>query len=110
MKMYQHQPATRFCSTGRGTVAAFVHTASITRITAIAVALLLAVSGLLAAQTTAASSAYGESVNVRLLPVFGSSGATVASGPLPLAAGTAAPAFNQAGNLASLTLSTGPTG
>jgi len=108
MKMSQQQPATRFRSTGRGTSAAFVHTASIFRITAIAVIVLFAVSGLLTAQTTATSSAYGESVNIRLLPAFGNSGATLSSGPLPLAAGTAAPAFNRAGNLA--TLSTGPTG
>ncbi len=108
--MYQRQQATSFCTTGRHRFAAFVHTASILRITAIAVIVLLAVSGLLTAQTTAASSAFGESVNVKLLPLFGSSGATVTSGPLPLAAGTAAPAFNQAGTLASLNLSTGPTG
>ena len=61
------------------------------------------------AQTTAMSSAYGESVNLRVLPLLGS-GVTVGSGPLPLVAGTAAPAFNQSGSLASITVSSALTG
>jgi uncharacterized repeat protein (TIGR01451 family) len=70
---------------------------------------LLAGAGALSAQTTAMSSAYGESVNLRVLPLLGS-GITVGSGPLPLVAGTAAPAFNQSGSLASITVSSALTG
>src|SRR4029453_18277215 len=45
-------------------------------------------------QTTASSSAFGESVNVHLDPLLGAT-VDVVSGPAPLASGTAAPPYNQ---------------
>ncbi|HTQ81553.1 MAG TPA: choice-of-anchor P family protein, partial [Thermoanaerobaculia bacterium] len=65
--------------------------------------------GALAAQTTAKSSAFGESINLNLLPLLGQ-GIPVASGPLPTVSGTAPAAYNQAGNLASAGVSTVLTG
>jgi len=74
-----------------------------------ALVILLGLAGTLAAQTTAKSSAFGESINLRLLPLLGS-GIPIGSGPLPLVAGTAPQPFNRSGSLASITVATPATG
>jgi uncharacterized repeat protein (TIGR01451 family) len=56
----------------------------------------------------ATSSAYGESINLTLLPLLGG-GLPVASGPLPAIAGSAPAAYNQQGSLASVNVQ-GPSG
>jgi uncharacterized repeat protein (TIGR01451 family) len=94
---------TQSCWTGRSTLVTFA------RITGVAVLALSVAAGVLAAQTTALSSAFGESVNVRVLPLLGG-GIPLTSGPLPLAAGTAAPAFDHASSLASITVAPALTG
>jgi uncharacterized repeat protein (TIGR01451 family) len=62
------------------------------------------------AQTPAAdSSAFGESVNLTLLPLLGG-GVPVASGPLPQVSGNAPPVYTKTGSQPSVTVSTSQTG
>jgi len=62
------------------------------------------------AQTPAAdSSAFGESVNLNLLPLLGSS-TPIASGPLPQVSGNAPPVYAKTATQASVNVSTGQTG
>ena len=62
------------------------------------------------AQTPAAdSSAFGESVNLTLLPLLGS-GVPIASGPLPQVSGNAPPVYTKTGTQPSVNVSTGLTG
>jgi uncharacterized repeat protein (TIGR01451 family) len=98
---------TRSCPIRRGRVSIRVALFSLS--SCLALLVLLAGPGALAAQTTAMSSAYGESVSLHVLPLLGG-GVTVASGPLPLVAGTAPPAFDHSGSLASITVSSALTG
>jgi hypothetical protein len=58
-----------------------------------------------AAQTSATSSAFGESVSVQLVPLPLVQGASVTSGPLPVVSGTAAPPYNQTQTTASVSVS-----
>jgi uncharacterized repeat protein (TIGR01451 family) len=61
------------------------------------------------AQTTANSSAFGEFVDLNLLPILGG-GIDITSGPLPTASGTAPPAYTDSGSLASVSVSSLLTG
>jgi hypothetical protein len=58
---------------------------------------------------TASASAFGEAVNVQVIPAAGN-GVLVQSGPLPIAAGTAPPPFSNSNSAASSTVSSAPTG
>ncbi|HZF13848.1 MAG TPA: DUF11 domain-containing protein [Thermoanaerobaculia bacterium] len=69
---------------------------------------LFAAAGLMA-QTTAMSSAFGQSASLNLLPLFGS-GIPIGGSPMPTVSGAAPPAFNQSGNLPSSGISTALTG
>jgi len=53
------------------------------------------------AQNQAGSSAFAESVSLQVLPLLGSP-VQVSSGPLPAVAGSAPPAYNLTGELASI--------
>jgi hypothetical protein len=53
------------------------------------------------AATTGSSSAYGESIDLSLVPLLGG-GVTLVSGPLPVVAGTAAPSYDQQTSLANV--------
>ena len=59
--------------------------------------------------STASASAFGEAVNVQVVPAVGN-GVLVQSGPLPIAAGTAPPPFSDSNSVASSTVSAAPTG
>ncbi|HZF08863.1 MAG TPA: DUF11 domain-containing protein [Thermoanaerobaculia bacterium] len=80
-----------------------MRSSTVRRGAAVALALLLSAAGGLAAQTTAASSAFGESIHLQLKSPNGRLNA-VDSGPQPLLAGTAAPAFNLSGRRPSLSV------
>jgi uncharacterized repeat protein (TIGR01451 family) len=56
------------------------------------------------ADTTASSSAFGESVDVQLLPLLGN-GIEVLSGPLPSVSGSAPPAYAKSNSLATVKVS-----
>jgi uncharacterized repeat protein (TIGR01451 family) len=58
--------------------------------------------------TSATSSAYGEQVQLSLLPLLGKT-LTASSGPSPTATGSAPPSYNQQGTLANANVA-GPTG
>ena len=73
------------------------------------VALALGVVGTASAQSTASSSAFGESVNLNLLPLLGN-GINITSGPLPTVAGTAPPSYNNNNSAASALVSSALTG
>jgi uncharacterized repeat protein (TIGR01451 family) len=75
------------------------------------VALLLPLLGAApaAAQTAADSSAFGESVDLRVLPLLGS-GLRVASGPFPQVSGSAPPAYSKSARALSAAVSTPLTG
>lgn len=58
---------------------------------------------------TASASAFGESVNVQVIPAAGN-GVSVQSGPLPIAAGSAPPPFSNSNSAASSTVTSAQTG
>jgi hypothetical protein len=64
---------------------------------------------LAAGSSIASSSAFGESVASNLLPFVGS-GVVIGSGPLPSAAGTAPPPYSDSDSVASVAVSSVPTG
>jgi hypothetical protein len=60
-------------------------------------------------QTTAASSAFGESVSLNVAPGVGGA-VTITSGPLPTVSGSAPPPYNSSNTVLSVTVSHGLTG
>jgi uncharacterized repeat protein (TIGR01451 family) len=62
-----------------------------------------------AAQTVAGSSAFGESVNVSIVPLLGVT-SPVTSGPMPVVNGSAPPAYNKSNTASSATASSSTTG
>ncbi|HXU33764.1 MAG TPA: DUF11 domain-containing protein, partial [Thermoanaerobaculia bacterium] len=76
------------------------------RLLAVAVMVLAAIGAPLAASAASQSnsSAYGESVDLHLLPLLGN-GITLTSGPLPTRAGAAPPAFDLTQQVASVAVS-----
>jgi uncharacterized repeat protein (TIGR01451 family) len=69
----------------------------------------LTTAGAVAAETTAASSSYGEAVNLSAVPILGG-GVTVTSGPVPQVGGTAPGPYTQSTSLASVAASSSLTG